>query len=178
MCKHITGRGIWGYAPPKKFMECWCSCPIVPYGTRFSCPINCLKNGKLVGSPGRLGETCSHCLPSACGMPPAWQLTSYMHVGIVWACTEQCQLVVGDAKQAKSEGESGPVETRLTRLTATALQCCSKVSIGPANKVTCSSWCWSNSLMVLLLFVLLSLNPYIGGGLFTALLWWLSYSGL
>ena len=58
--------------------------------------------------------------------------------------------VVVAAKQAKSEGESGPVETRLTRLTAMALQCLHvvKVSIGTANKVTHScavvailSWC-------------------------------------
>ena len=40
---------------------------------------------------------------------------------VPWAFAEHALALFGDAKQAMGEGKSGPVETRLTALVATAL---------------------------------------------------------
>ena len=40
----------------------------------------------------------------------------------MWASADQVMALIGDAKQATSEGKGDPVETRLTRLAATALR--------------------------------------------------------
>ena len=44
-----------------------------------------------------------------------------VRVGLAWVSAEQLRALLGDAKQATSEGKSGLVETGLTRPVATAL---------------------------------------------------------
>ena len=82
-----------------------------PSQMRLARLIVCLKNGKLL--EGRLGRVLSHSSqPSR-----KFQHVTCVLGGLAWASAE----LIGNAKQATSEGKSGPVETELIGLAATAL---------------------------------------------------------